>query len=402
MKLLPLLAWVLVGAACTKGQDPAGAKTAAVVPNSTTSDQETTGRGGGRGRGGRGGGRGDAGAVPVTMAQVIERGLPVYVQAVGNVEALSTVEIRSQVTGPLLAVDFTEGQEVEKGQLLFTIDPRPFELAVRQAEAQLAKDTGQSKTAETQRARYASLFKSGLVSQEQFDSISATANSLQSTLQADQVQIDNARLQLQYTRIEAPISGRTGALQVHPGSLVRTADATPMVVLNQITPVRVTFSVPSQYLPEIRANQAKGALVTEAFAVTDSEVPSATGTLSFIDNAVDPTTSAIRLKGTFANAERKLWPGEFVQVRLRVSFDPHALVVPSSAVQSGPQGQYVYVIAANRTAELRLVKVGRTERDITVITQGLKNGEEVVTDGQLRLTPGARVSIKPAVGGPAS
>jgi membrane fusion protein, multidrug efflux system len=164
----------------------------------------------------------------------------------------------------------------------------------------------------------------------------------------------------------------------------------------------VAFSVPSQYLPEIRANQAKSSLVTEAFVATDSEVPSATGTLSFIDNAVDPTTSAIRLKGTFANTERTLWPGEFVQVRLRLSFDPHALVVPSSAVQSGPQGQYVYVIAPNRTAELRPVKVGRTERDVTVIRQGLKNGEEVVTDGQLRLTPGARVSIKPAVGGPAS
>jgi membrane fusion protein, multidrug efflux system len=395
-----LLASVLLLSSCTKTEDPASARAAGVVPG-VTSQTQASGQSG-RGRGGRGAGRGEAGAVPVTTAPVVERALPVYVQAVGNVEAFSTVEIRSQVTGPLLEVHFIEGQEVAKGQPLFTIDPRPFDLAVRQAEAQLAKDSGQSKTAETQRARYASLFKSGLVSQEQFDSISAQANSLQSTLAADQVQIDNARLQLQYTKITAPISGRTGALQVHPGSLVRTADTTPMVVLNQITPVRVTFSVPAQNLPEIRAGQARGALLTEALASTDTDAPEATGTLTFIDNAVDPTTSAIRLKATFANTERKLWPGEFVQVRLRVSLNPRALIVPASAVQSGPQGQYVYVVAANKTAELRAVKVGRTERDVVVIAQGLKTGEEVVTDGQLRLTPGARVSIKPAVGGPAS
>lgn len=351
-----------------------------------------SGRGGGRGRG-------DAGAVPVTTAKAVEMSMPVFLQAVGNVEAISTVEVRPQVSGPLLAVHFTEGQDVQPGQPLFTIDPRPFELALRQAETQLAKDTGQSKTAENQRTRYTSLFKSGLVSQEQFDTISAQANSLQSTLAADQVQIDNAKLQLQYTKIAAPISGRTGALQVHPGSLVRTADPLPMVIINQITPVRVGFSVPAVHLPAIRAGQARGALVTEAVATTDSADTASSGKLTFIDNTVDTTTSGIKLKATFPNTDRKLWPGEFVQVRLRVSVDPHAIVVPASAVQNGPQGQYVYVVGSNGTAALRSVRVARSDGSQVVVAEGLRAGEEVVTDGQLRLTPGARVSIKTA-GGP--
>ncbi len=338
--------------------------------------------------------------MPVTVASVEEMAIPTFIQAVGNVEAFSTVEIRPQVSGPLMAVHFTEGQEVEKDDPLFTIDPRPFDLAVRQAEAQLAKDTGQSKTAETQRARYASLFKNGLVSQEQFDAISAQANSLQATIAADQVQIDNAKLQLQYTTIKAPVTGRTGALQVHPGSLVRTADPNAMVVINQITPVRVTFSVPADNLPTIRAAQARHALATQAFDSSDPNEPVSTGSLTFIDNAVDMTTSGIRLKATFPNTDRRLWPGEFVQVRLQVSLDAHAIVVPVPAIQSGPSGQYVYVVDANRTAALRPVTVSRTEAGRAVIASGLHAGEQVVTDGQLRLTPGARVTVKPAAGVP--
>jgi multidrug efflux system membrane fusion protein len=349
----------------------------------------------GKGKAGRG--RGDT-AVPVTTTRAQEMAVPVYLQAVGNVEAESTVDVRPQVTGPLLSVHFTEGQDVEKGQLLFTIDPRPFELALRQAETQLAKDSGQSKTAENQRARYASLSKSGLVSQEQFDTVSAQANSLQGTLAADQVQIDNAKMQLQYTKILAPMSGRTGALQVHPGSQVRTADAAPMVVINQIRPVRVTFSVPASHLPAIRSGQARGALATEAFASGDGADTASSGKLSFIDNAVDPTTSGIKLKATFPNNDRKLWPGEFVQVRLRVSIDSNVIVVPASAVQNGPKGQYVYIVA-DGTAALRPVKVSRSEGHNVVISEGIRPGEEVVTDGQLRLTPGVKVAIKPAIGG---
>jgi multidrug efflux system membrane fusion protein len=378
------------------GASTSEASAGAVAPGSGTTKGAAAAKGG---RGGRGRGEG---AVNVTTASVEQKALPVIIQAVGNVEAFSTVEVRAQVTGPLLEVHFTEGQDVEKGQLLFTIDPRPFELAVRQAEAQLAKDSGQSKTAETQRARYASLFRSGLVSQEQFDAISAQANSLQSTIATDQVQIDNARLQLQYTEIKAPIDGRTGALQVHPGSLIRTADATPMVVINQITPVRVTFSVPATNLPAIREGQTRRALTTEAFPSGDEGGRSATGSLTFVDNAVDPTTSAIRLKSTFPNRDRTLWPGEFVQVRLQVSIDPHAIVVPVTAVQNGPEGQYVYVVLPNQTVAMRPIKVGRSDGTTVVITNGLRPNEIVVTDGQLRLVPGARVSVKPATGGPES
>jgi multidrug efflux system membrane fusion protein len=348
---------------------------------------------------GKDGGRGAAREVPIMMTPVIEMALPEYVQAVGNVEPFSTVEIRSQITGPLLAVHFTEGQDVQKGQLLFTIDPRPFDLAVRQAEAQLAKDTGQSKTAETQRARYQSLLGRGLVSQEQFDAISAQANTIQGTIAADQVQVDNAKLQLQYTKILAPVAGRTGALQVHPGSIVRNAEATPMVVINQIAPVNVAFSAPASYLPAIRAGQGRG-LQTEAFITPNSPTPSATGALSFVDNAVDPTTEGIRLKATFPNTNRTLWPGQFLQVRLRLSVNPRAVVVPVNAVQNGPQGQYAYVVNSDRTVALRLIKVGRTEGRNVIILEGLQAGENVVTDGQLLLTPGARVSVKTAAGGP--
>jgi multidrug efflux system membrane fusion protein len=378
------------------GASTSEASAAAVAPGSGTPGGAAPSK---AGRGGRGRGEG---TINVTTAPVEEKALPVIIQAVGNVEAFSTVEVRAQVTGPLLEVHFTEGQDVEKGQLLFTIDPRPFDLAVRQAEAQLAKDSGQSKTAETQRARYASLFRSGLVSQEQFDAISAQANSLQSTIATDQVQIDNARLQLQYTEIKAPIAGRTGALQVHPGSLIRTADATPMVIINQITPVRVTFSVPAINLPAIREGQTRRALPTEAFPSGNEAGPTATGSLTFVDNAVDPTTSAIRLKSTFPNRDRTLWPGEFVQVRLQVSIDPHAIVVPVTAVQNGPEGQYVYVVSANQTVAMRPIKVGRSDGTTVVITSGLRPNEIVVTDGQLRLMPGAHVSVKPSTGGPES
>lgn len=383
---LAVVAACLLLASCSG--DAAPASPASAAPQTSPADQTARGRGG----------RGDT-AVPVRTAVVAQMALPVYLQAVGNVEAFSSVEIRPQVSGPLLSVEFREGQDVEKGQLLFTIDRRPFELSLRQAQAQLAKNSGQSTTAETQRARYETLFKSGLVSQEQFDAISAQANSLQSSVAADQVQIDNAQLQLQYTEIRAPIAGRTGALQVHVGSLVRTNDPLAMVVINQITPVRVAFSVPASNLGPITRGQARGALVTEASPAKGSGGPMSTGTLTFIDNTIDTTTSGIRLKATFPNRDRRLWPGEFVQVRLRLAVEPQALVVPISAVQNGPNGQYVYVVEKDVVA-MRPVTISRTEGGQVVVGEGLSAGEEVVTDGQLRLTPGARISVK--AGGPAS
>jgi multidrug efflux system membrane fusion protein len=256
----------------------------------------------------------------------------------------------------------------------------------------MGRNSAESKTAEAQRARYGELLTRGLVSQEQHDTVATQANALQSSLAADQVQIENARLQLQYTEIRAPIAGRTGALRVYAGSLVRTNDASPMVVINQITPVQVAFSVPGVHLPAIVQSQARAALATEAWPAKVGDAPGSRGTLAFIDNTIDPATSAIRLKATFPNRDRRLWPGEFVQVRLQLGVESDAIVVPVGAVQTGPKGQYVYVVE-HGAAVMRPVTASRTEGSEIVIGEGLRAGEEVVTDGQLRLTPGATVAI---------
>lgn len=343
----------------------------------------------------RGAGRG--GGASVTTATVIERAMPVTLLAVGNVEAASTVEVRSQVSGELTSVAFTEGEEVKAGDLLFTIDPRALEVSLRQAEAVLAKDTGQSKTAEAQRARSASLMKAGLISQAEFDTANSQANALQSAITADTALIDSVKLQLQYAKIHAPVSGRTGALLVHKGALIRANDAAPLVVINQIAPVNVSFAVPARRLAEIRAEQARGRLRVQAVAA-GSQAPPSAGTVSFIDNAVDQASDTIRLKGTFANGDRRLWPGQFVEVTVQLSVDPHAIVVPSAAVQPGQQGAYVFVVKSDKTVELRPVTVARSAGSETVIANGLQAGDTVVTDGQLGLTSGARVSIKPSAG----
>jgi multidrug efflux system membrane fusion protein len=347
--------------------------------------------------GGRGGGRGDAGAVPVTTAQVVQKAVPVELTTIGTGEAFTTVEVRAQVTGQLTSVEFTDGEDVEKGQLLFTIDSRPFEVAVQQAEAALQKDTAVAKNSEAVRARYEDLFKRGLLSQSDYDASATTAASSAATVQADKVAIDSAKLQLQYTRIVAPVSGRTGALLVHQGSLVRGTDLTPLVIINQIVPIRVVFAVPGQYLTDIRTGQGRAPLPTEARPPGATAV--ATGALSFIDNVIDTTTGTIKLKATFANANHQIWPGALVEVRLRLAVDPHAIVVPTSAVQNGQQGQFVFIVNSDRTVAIRPVTVARTSGGDTVVASGLTPGEEVVTDGQLRLVPGSRIATKPAGGG---
>jgi len=335
--------------------------------------------------------------VSVTIGTVAERAMPVNLRAVGNVEAASTVDIRSQVTGELMSVNFTEGQDVKAGQLLFEIDPRQLEGSLRQAEAQLAKDMGQSRTAELQRTRYTNLQKSGLVSQAEFDTISAQANSLLSTINADNVAIENIKLQLQFTKIHSPVSGRAGALLVHKGAIIRTGDASPMVVINQIAPVFVTFAVPARNLSDVRAQQSRGPLKVSAVVAGSQEAPS-TGSVTFIDNTVDAASDTIRLKGSFANGDHKLWPGQFVEVTLQLSLDSRALVVPGTAVQPGQRGTFVYVVKGD-TVELRPVTVTRTEGTEAVIASGLAAGDTIVVDGQIGLTPGARISVKPPAGG---
>lgn len=347
--------------------------------------------------GGRGGRGGDT-AVPVSTARALEKAVPFDVTTVGTAEPYSTVEVRSQVTGQLMTVEFVEGADVAKGQLLFTIDSRSFEVALRQAEATRDKDAAQAANAEVLRVRNESLLKNRLISQADFDASTTSAAALKAAVAGDMAAVDNAKLQLQYTKIAAPVSGRTGALLVHQGSLVRSGDASPLVVINQLAPIRVVFAVPGQYLGQIRQGQARSPLVVTARTSGDSATTS-TGKVSFIDNAADPATGTIRLKGEFPNTDHRLWPGDLVQVSLQLAVDAHAVVVPASAVQNGQQGQYVYVVGADKTVALRPVTVDRTSGDDAIVAKGVNVGEEVVTDGQLRLTPGVRISVKPAAGG---
>jgi multidrug efflux system membrane fusion protein len=347
-----------------------------------------SGRAGGEG-GGRGG-RGAGAAVPVTLGAVVQKPMAVNVRVVGNVEASSTVNVRAQVTGELKTVEFKEGDEVQEGQLLFTLDPRPFELAVQQAEATLSRDQAQSKMAEANLARSRDLLAKGLVSPAAHDATVSQASALKSTVSADQIAIDNAKLQLQYTRITAPVSGRTGALLVHVGSLVRNNDTNPLVIINQVSPVYVSFAVPARLLEQIRGERAHQGLRVLAAPAGTTDAP-VTGSVSFLDNAVDPATDTIRLKATFPNRDRRLWPGAFVDVTLRLSENPRALVVPNSAVQASQTGELVYVVKPDQTVEPRDVTVAWMEGDESVIASGLRVGETIVTDGQLRLVPGAKV-----------
>jgi multidrug efflux system membrane fusion protein len=342
---------------------------------------------------GRGRRAGEA-TVPVTVGTVVQKAMPVQLTVIGNVEPFSSVQVKSQVQGEILSVHFKEGQDVKKGDLLFSIDPSTFEATLAQAEANLARDKALAENAEQELKRYGDLVKRGIAPQEQYDTARTTAASYEAAMRADQATIDNANLQLSYCSIRAPISGRTGALLVHAGNLVKPNDV-PLVVINQVSPIYVSFAVPEAQLPQIKEYRAAGSLHVRATIPNDDNAP-ADGSISFVDNAVDPTTGTIKLKGTFTNADHRLWPGQFVNIVLTLTTQPNAIVVPSQAIQTGQQGQYVFVVKADQTVESRSVVVARTMDTQTVIASGLKPGETVVTDGQLRLVPGAKVSFKTA------
>ena len=329
-------------------------------------------------------------AVPVTAASVERKSVPVEVTAIGHVEAFSTVGIKAQVNGTLLSVGFREGQNVKAGDLLFRIDPRPFQASLAQAEANLARDRAQAKNAGADAARYAGLVEKDYVTREQYDQVRANAEALASTVHASEAAVENARLQVAYCTITAPIAGRTGGLLLHPGNVVKANDDKPLVVINQIEPVYVTFSSPESALADLRQPGAAPLAVT-AVSASDAAHPRQ-GALTFIDNAVDATTGTIKLKGTFSNDAHALWPGLFVDVNLQLSVDPQAIVVPTAAVQTGQSGTFVYVVNNDRTVDMRPVAIARAEGTESVVTSGLKNGEVVVTDGQLQLTPGARIT----------
>lgn len=403
LSLLPLAVCLILTAGC-------GAK-------------EASEKGAGNKKGGAGSG------APVVVQAVEKRDVPIEVRAIGNVEAYSSVAVKSQVAGQLQRVYFKEGDDVRKGQLLFLIDPRTFEEQVQQAEAQVAKDVAAEKQAEAQKAkdaataanaktqagRYADLAAKGVVSREQNDQFASTAEaaaqaveadqanieSAKATIRADQSKLADAKLQLSYTRIQAPVSGRTGNLTIKEGNLVQTDSATPLVTINVVTPVYVTFSIPEEFLSAVKRRSTQSKLKIEAVLSQGEQTPSF-GLLDFIDNAVDPTTGTIKMKGTFANADHRLWPGQFVNVVMTIETQAGATVVPTAAVQTGQKGKYVFVVKPDQTAEQRQVIATRIVGDRMVVDKGLEPGEQVVTDGQLRVVPGAKVDIVRGQGGAGS
>jgi len=345
----------------------------------------------GSGRGGRGGAGGPA--VPVAVGTVVQKSMPIEITVIGAAEAFSSVAIRAQTTGQLNSVSFTEGDDVMAGQVLFTLDRRPMEAALQQAQANLDRDVAQAANAAQQAKRYDELAARGIATREQVDTSRTAVAALNATVEADKAAVENAKVQLQYATITAPISGRTGALMVHEGNLVRGNDTAPLVVINQVAPISVTFAIPEARLPELKKYMAGGALRVTANPPNDDAAPSV-GRISFVDNSVDQTTGTIKVKGTFPNTDRRLWPGQYVNVIVTLTMDPAAIVVPSVAVQAGQQGSYVFVVNAEQKVDLRPVTVKRTGATETVIESGLKPGETVVTDGHLRLVPGARITVK--------
>ncbi len=358
--------------------------------------------------------------IPITVGTAVQKIVPVQLRAIGNVQAYSTVTVKSRVPGHIIGVYFKEGEDVKKGNLLFMIDPRPFEAVLKQAEANLERDMAlvrqaeanllrgmtQEKNAQADAERYKMLFERGVVARQQYDKFRTDWEALEATVSAeraalanaeaavvaDRAAVENAKLQLSYCSLRSPMDGRTGSLIVQEGNIIKENDAN-LVVINQIAPIYVTFSVPEQYLGEIKKYMATGKLRVEAVVPNNESRPEG-GFVSFVDNTVDMATGTIRLKGTFVNKEKHLWPGQFVNVILTFTEEPNAIVVPSQAIQTGQEGQYVFVVKPDLTVESRPVVVGRNLSGETVIQEGIKADEKVVTDGQLRLYPGARVEIK--------
>jgi multidrug efflux system membrane fusion protein len=379
---------------------------------------------GGGGRGGRG--RGDFGAVPVVVTKVTERDVPVDLAAIGNVEAYTTISVRSQVTGQLESANFREGDFVKKDQLLFTIDKRPFEAALQQAQANLTRDQALLNQAEAQLVRdganaeysqlsaerQAALAGRGIVSKDILEQARAQSEATAATVKADraavesaraqlvaqQAAVDNAKVQLGYTTIESPINGRSGNLTVKTGNLV-SANTTELMTIAQVEPIYVTFSVPALQLATIRERSGKDKILVTV-TPQDGSAASVQGELAFIDNAVDASTDTIKLKGRFTNSDHRLWPGQFARVSLRVTTLQHALVLPSQAVQTGQDGQFVFVVKQDNTVDQQPIVAGQRIGDDVVVEKGLKVGQTVVTEGQLRLEAGTKVQVGDGRGGP--
>jgi multidrug efflux system membrane fusion protein len=330
--------------------------------------------------------------VPVKVVQAARKNVPIQVKAIGNIEAFTSVAIKSQVGGQIARLHFAEGSDVEKGALLVSIDPDPFQATLHQFEAALAKDQAQAKFAHEQAERYAGLLKEGIVTRDQYESLRSNAESLAATLAADRAAIRNAKIQLGYCSIRSPISGRTGMIGLQPGNLVKANDL-PIVTVNQLTPIYATFSIPEKLLAEVKRAMAGKELKIEA-VIPNEAGATEVGTISFLDNSVNAATGTIKLKGVFANKSRKLWPGQFTDVVMTMGNRNNAVVVPTNAIQTSQQGQFIYVVKPDNTVEMRPVTASVAIGEDSVVEKGLTGGETVVVDGQLRLTPGAIVDTK--------
>ena len=333
--------------------------------------------------------------VPVVLATVEAKDTPVYLYGLGTVTAFYTVTVKSQVDGRLDNVLFKEGQAVKKGDVLAQVDPRPFAIALHSAEAALARDTATAKNAKVNLDRYQTLVAQKLISQQQYDDQRALADTADATSRTDQAQIENARLQLDYARITSPIDGITGARQVDPGNVIHASDTNGIVVITQLDPIAVFFTLPQDDLPRVSEAMSRGPLTVEAFS-RDGDQSLGSGVVTLIDNQINTATATIRLKATFANPGHTLWPNLFVKARLLLTNKRGAIVIPSPVVQRGPQGAFAYVVKGDQTAEMRPIEIDLTQGDLTIVSKGLSAGEKVVTDGQFQLRPGSKLAPRAA------
>ena len=331
-------------------------------------------------------------AITVGVATVEKRDMPYYLTGLGNVTPFNTVTVHSRVDGQLMSVNFKEGQFVRAGDVLAMIDPRPFEVALNQAEGQLAKDTASQNDAKVDLSRYQQLWQQGVVARQQLDTQQATVGQFDGAIQSDKAQIDNAKLQLTYCRITSPIDGRVGLRLVDPGNIVHAADANGMLVITQVHPIAVIFSLPEDNIPDVMAVMKKRQLTVEAYA-RDNKAMIATGRLLTPDNQIDQTTGTLKYKAEFDNRDMSLWPNQFVNVRLFLDTRQNAIVVSSAAIQKGAQGAFVYVVDANNEAQVRQVQVDFTEGNVSVVSKGLSAGETVVVDGADKIQPGSQVIL---------
>ena len=386
MALLSVIA--LTSCDSITGSSDKGGKAAKSDKSAAQSDKRSTDK---KGKGGP--------AIPVIVATVSEQTLPLKIQAIGNVEVQTTVSIKSRLDGQIVKVGFADGQDVAKGQMLFEIDARPLQAQLEQARATLARDKAQLDRARQQEERYKDLLQKGFVSQDAYAQFRTNVDTAAATVNASESAVDNMRVQTEYAVIRSPIQGRAGKILIQQGNLVKANDTPSLVIINQLAPIYVSFAVPEQYLGLIRKYMAGGKLVVEALPPNPGEgvagsMTGARGTLAFVDNTVDTTTGTVRLRAVFDNKDKSLWPGQFVTASVTLNETQSAIVVPSQAVQTGPKGQYVYVVK-DGVALMREITVERADGPHTVVSRGLVGGEQVVASGQSRLVPGMKVNIRP-------